>query len=73
MSESEAEALKDMERHTRAVLQGAGGRGMDKESVRAAVKISMGIETDQALLKLLQDGKVRGWLDEQGEVVVENV
>lgn len=61
--------IEDLKRHTLLVLGGAKG-GLDEESLRTAVNLSMAIERDSALLQLLQTREVIA-CGEDGETVIE--
>jgi hypothetical protein len=71
--ESQEDEDKDMKAYVKEILLGAKGGAMDEESIHAAVKLSIEVETLQAIVRLLQEGKICGHVDGEGEVVLRAI
>ena len=62
---------EEMNELIREVLRGCPeGRGMDKQSLQAACRLLLDIETTKATLRLLQRGELTGFIDGNDEVVL---
>jgi hypothetical protein len=68
--ESPEVEVEDLQRLIRSVMRGAKDARMEKQSLRAAVSLSIEIETLQATVRLLQTGELSGRVDDTGEVVL---
>jgi hypothetical protein len=62
--------VEDLQCLIRSVLRGAKDGRMEEQSLRAAVSLSVDIETLQATLRMLQTGELFGRVDDTGEVVL---
>ena len=65
--ESNEQDVKDMEQRTLRILSGAKSGRMDEDSLKAATALLTDIEIWEALIHLLQNHQLRGWIDESGE------